>query len=297
MRRRDFLAAGGVLLLAGCSRSATTTTAPPTAPAPTTSATPTTSAAPSPTPAPSTTPSPTAGTPAEITARSVIPVLCYHQLREFEPDDTAYTRTITTPPEVFRAQMQALRDGGRTPVRAAAVIEHLELGTPLPDRPVLLTFDDGSATHATVALPVLQELGFPAIFFPMTVVLGKENWLSEDDLRRMDAAGMEIGAHTWDHQRLDRLPDDQWQTQLDEPAADLAEVLGHPVDLMAYPYGAWAPETLPHVRSAGYRAAFQLSDPVEPAEPMLTIRRIMPPPTWDGATLLAHLDSDFGPAA
>jgi len=162
---------------------------------------------------------------------------------------------------------------------------------------VLLTFDDGSATHATVGLPALQAMGFPGTFFPMTVVLDKPNWLSSDDLRRLDAAGMTIGAHTWDHQRLDQLPDDQWLTELDEPAATLAGILGHPVDLMAYPYGAWAPETLPHVASAGYRAAFQLSDPVEPTQPMLTIRRIMPPPTWDGATLLAHLDSDFPPAA
>ncbi|GAB4081709.1 polysaccharide deacetylase family protein [Modestobacter muralis] len=293
MRRRDFLAAGGVLALAGCSRSRTTSAAPPATTAPTSaSAAPTTSAAPSPTP----TPAPTAGTPAEIAARSVVPALCYHQLREFEPDDGAYTRTITTPPGVFRAQMQALCDGGRTPITAAALIEHLELGTPLPAKPVLLTFDDGSATHATVALPVLQELGFPGVF-PMTVVLGKEHWLSEDDLRRVDAAGMEIGAHTWDHQRLDRLPDDQSTTQLDEPRATLGAILGHPVDLMAYPYGAWAPATLPHVTSAGYRAAFQLSDPVEATQPLLTIRRIMPPPTWDGATFLAHLDSDFGPAA
>ena len=239
VRRRVSLVAGCLLLVAGCSSASTSPVAAPSTSAPvtSTSAASTTSAAPSPT----ATPAPTPGTPAEIAARSTVPVLCYHQLREFEPDDGEYTRSITTPPAVFRAQMEALRDGGRTPIRAEQLVEHLEFGTPLPDRPVLITFDDGSAGHATVALPVLQEMGFPGVFFPMTVVLGKPNWLSEDDLRRMDAAGMEIGAHTWDHQRLDRLPDDQWQTQLDEPAADLAEVLGHPVDLMAYPYGAWAP--------------------------------------------------------
>jgi len=230
-----------------------------------------------------------------MAARSTVPALCYHQLRELEPDDGDYTRSITTPPAAFTAQLQALHDGGRTPITAAALIEHLVFGTELPSKPVLLSFDDGSAGHVTVALPALQAMGFPAIFFPMTVVLGKPNWLSEDDLRRIDAAGMEIGAHTWDHQRLDRLPDDQWHTQLEEPAAELAAVLGHPVDLMAYPYGAWAPETIPHVVSAGYRAAFQLSEPVDVTQPLFTIRRVMPSPTWDAATLLDHLDSDFAP--
>jgi peptidoglycan/xylan/chitin deacetylase (PgdA/CDA1 family) len=222
-----------------------------------------------------------------------VPVLCFHQLREFRADDSAYARTMITPPPVFTAQLQALRDGGYTPITAAALVDHLQFGAGLPPGPVLLTFDDGSATHHSVALPVLTDLGFPATFFPMTVVLDKPDWLSGDQLRDLDRAGMTVGAHTWDHQRIDRLTDDQWATQLDQPRAQLAEILGHPVDLMAYPFGVWSQEALGHVATAGYRAAFQLSDPQDTAQPLLTIRRIMPPPTWDGPTLLSHLDSDF----
>lgn len=286
MRRRDFLAAAGAVVLAGCSRSASGTSAVTTtnqlsASAPLSRATRTSSA------------SPTPGTPQEILARSNVPVLCFHQLHEFRPHDGAYARTMITPPPVFSAQLQALQAGGYTPITASALVDHVQFGTGLPARPVLLTFDDGSATHHSVALPVLTELGFPAAFFPMTVVLGKPDWLSEDQLRDLDRAGMTIGAHTFDHQRLDRLPDGQWVTQLDQPKARLAEILGHPVDLMAYPYGVWSPEALPHVSAAGYRSAFQLSGPLDPAQPLLTIRRIMPPPTWDGPTLLAHLQSDF----
>lgn len=62
----------------------------------------------------------------------------------------------------------------------------------------------------------------------------------------------------------------------------------------APPRGAWNQEALPHVIEAGYRAAFQLSDhPQDPANPLLTIRRIMPSPAWDGPTLLARLESEF----
>jgi peptidoglycan/xylan/chitin deacetylase (PgdA/CDA1 family) len=286
MRRRDFLAAAGAMVLAGCGRSASgrsteaITTAPPTS-----------------APAPGTTPSssapPTPGTPQEILARSTVPVLCFHQLRDFRPGDSAYARTMITPPPVFTAQLQALRDGGYTPVTGDELVDHLQFGTALPPRTVLLTFDDGSATHHSVALPVLSQLGFPATFFPMTVVLNKPDWLSDDQLRDLDRAGMTIGAHTWDHRRLDRLTGDQWATQLDQPRAQLTEILGHPVDLIAYPYGMWSQEALTRVNAAGYRAAFQLSDVQDPARPLLTIRRIMPPPTWDGPTLQVHLESDF----
>ncbi len=222
-----------------------------------------------------------------------MPVLCYHQLRDFRADDGDYARTIITPPPVFTAQLQALRDGGYTPITADALMDHLQFGSGLPDRPVLLTFDDGSVTHHSVALPTLTEFGFPGTFFPMTVVLNKPNWLSDAQLQELDQAGMTIGTHSWDHQRMDRLTADQWGTQVDEPKAQLAAILGHPVDLMAYPYGAWSQEALSRVGAAGYRAAFQLSDVQDPAQPLLAIRRIMPPPTWDAEALLSHLESDF----
>jgi peptidoglycan/xylan/chitin deacetylase (PgdA/CDA1 family) len=286
MRRREFLVAAAGLVVAGCTRSATGRS-----PVATSSASP--AAAPAAGAAPSSSAPPTAGTPQEVLARSTVPVLCFHQLREFRSGDSAYARTMITPPAQFTAQLQALRDGGCTPVTAAALVDHLQFGTALPPQPVLLSFDDGSATHHSVALPALSRFGFPAVFFPMTVVLNKPNWLSDDQLRDLDRAGMTIGAHTWDHQRLDRLPADQWSTEVDQPKAQLAEILGHPVDLMAYPYGVWSPETLAHVSAAGYRAAFQLSEVQDPAQPLLTIRRIMPPPTWDGPTLRSHLQADF----
>lgn len=288
MRRRAFLAGAGAALLAGCSRDRLDTGSA----TPTGRTVPTSSAAVSPS-APAPPPEPTPGTAVEILARSTIPVLCFHQLRDHRPDDSAYARSITTPPAVFAAQLQALRDGGWTSVTGPALVDHLEFGTPLPERAMLLTFDDGSATHHSVGLPVLQQFGFVGTFFPMTVVLDKPDWLSAAQLRDLVGAGMTIGSHTWDHQRLDRLPGDQWATQLAEPAATLADIIGAPVDLLAYPYGAWSPEALEHVATAGYRAAFQLADDQDPAAPLLTVRRIMPPPTWDGATLLAHLDDDF----
>jgi peptidoglycan/xylan/chitin deacetylase (PgdA/CDA1 family) len=138
-----------------------------------------------------------------------------------------------------------------------------------------------------------DRFNFPGTFFPQTLVLGAEGFLSEDQLRDLDRAGMTIGAHTFDHQRVDRLAGDQWRVQLDQPRAQLAGILGHPVDLLAYPYGVWSQEALERVAAAGYRAAFQLGDAPDPAQPLLTIRRIMPSSSWDGPTLLAHLESAF----
>lgn len=287
LSRRGFLSAAVLAALAGCAAEPAVRGRGVAGPR----ADPTTTPPPTPTPSPS----PVRGSPGEILARSGVPVLCYHQLREHTPQDGDYARAITTPPAVFATQLRALQGAGYTAVSGTALVDFLEFGTPaLPERPVLLTFDDGHITHYTVALPVLRELGWVGTFFPMTVVLNKADWVSHDQLREMDAASMTIGTHSWDHQRFDKLPADQWATQALEPRQELGRILGHEVDLLAYPYGAWNQEALPRVLEAGYRAAFQLSDhPQDPALPLLTIRRIMPHSAWDGATLVARVQAEF----
>src|SRR4028118_282811 len=126
----------GAVVLAGCTRSA---------PAPSIDAT--TSAASTSTATSNATPSssapPTSGTPQEVLARSTVPVLCFHQLREFRADDSAYARTMITPPPVFTAQLQALRDGGYTPITAAALADHLQFGAGLPPGPAVFAFGAG----------------------------------------------------------------------------------------------------------------------------------------------------------
>jgi len=288
LNRRGFLIAAG-LALAGCSATSSDRGLASASPRPA----PTTTPPPPPSPSPS--PTPTRGKPEEILARSTVPVLCYHQVREHQASDGDYARAITTPPAAFAAQLRALQEAGYTGVSGDAVVDYLEFGAPaLPEKPVLLTFDDGHITHYTAVLPALRELGWVGTFFPMTVVLNKKDWVTHDHLREMAAAGMTIGTHSWDHQRFDKLPADQWGVQAAEPRAELSAILGQEVTLLAYPYGAWNQEALPHVAEAGYRAAFQLSDhPQDPVNPLLTIRRIMPHSSWDGTTLLTRLEAAF----
>jgi peptidoglycan/xylan/chitin deacetylase (PgdA/CDA1 family) len=191
---------------------------------------------------------------------------------------------------VLEGHLRSLLDAGMHPVTSTQLVEHLELGTPLSDRPVMISFDDASAGQYTHALPILQRLATPATFFVMTVVLDRPYWLSRDDVRALDAAGMTIASHTWDHHPVTNYGDQDWATQLDKPRAQLEQIVGHDVDLFAYPYGLWNPAALPHVHAAGYRAAFQLTgQPPDPQWPLLTIRRVLVPSSWNNHTLLTRL--------
>jgi len=229
--------------------------------------------------------------PAAMAARATVPVLCWHQLRTPTRRDSAYSRQLLVcPPATFRDQLDALQATGHTTIGPDQYLAHLRDGGALPPRPVVLSFDDSQGTQMAVALPELQRRRMTATFFVMTVVLGRPNWMTRDDVRRLSDAGMTVGAHTWDHHRADRYRGTDWQVQLVRPRAELEKILGHPVVHFAYPYGAWDTADFAHLAAAGYQSAYQLdTDPVDRHYPELTLRRQLVDSGWTGRTLVDRL--------
>src|SRR3954471_3307256 len=105
-----------------------------------------------------------AADPAAIVARATVPVLCFHQIRDWRPSDSPADRGIITPPSVLANQMDVLAHHRFTPITTDALYAHLTTGSPLPPKPILLTFDDGSGCQVTNAVPILQRHQFPAAF-------------------------------------------------------------------------------------------------------------------------------------
>ena len=242
-------------------------------------------------PAPQPTPAPRTDV-AAIARRAHVPVLCYHQVREPTAADGADALPYIVRPRSLERQMDALDRAGYTPVSGAALVAHLARGAALPRKPVLITFDDASAGQWSAALPILRRHGFTATFFVMTVVLDKPGWLSRRQVRALDRQGMEIGAHTWDHSAVPDYEGADWTEQLAEPKLELQRLVGHPVRLFAYPFGAWSAAAFPNLRRVGFAAAFQLAEAADPRAPLWTIRRIIVPDV-SGGELLRRMRAAF----
>ena len=272
MRSQRVLAALAALGLAGCGGSHHPRPAPPR---PTASAT----------PAPRT-------DLAAVAARAHIPVLCYHQIRTPAASDGAAERPYIVRPSVLAAQLRALAQAGYTTITGDQLVDHVGRGAPLPKKPVLLTFDDASAGQYTQAFPLLRRHRFTATFFIMTVVLGKPGWLTRGQVRKLDQAGMTIGAHTWDHKPVPQYTGTDWRTEVTAPTRDLERLVGHRIRLFAYPYGLHDAKAIPYLWSAGLRAAFQLSERLDRRHPLWTIRRIIVPEI-SGKQLLREMRTDF----
>lgn len=103
--------------------------------------------------------------------------------------------------------------------------------------PARLTFDDGNASDAEVVLPALADAGLKASFFIPSDRIGSRHYLSEQDIRTLYAAGMEIGSHGCAHLRWTELTDGEIAQDVTRSIARLSAVIDAPVRSVAIPFG------------------------------------------------------------
>ncbi len=214
--------------------------------------------------------------PSSAPTRSVrVPILTYHRVHKFL---TEYTKSIpdeTVEPEVFAAELAALAQAGYHTVSQAQLFHALFDGAPLPSKPVMISVDDGYIDDVQNILPVLLRRHMVATFYVITGRYHEQGFLNESQVRRLDAAGMDVGAHTRTHVPLNAVPAAEARTQIEGSKRDLQRVLGHFVYFFAYPYGAFDPAVVAAVRRAGFvLAVTTMGGTVESSAAPLTMPRI-----------------------
>lgn len=228
-----------------------------------------------------------------ILERKQIPILCYHQIRNWKETDSKTAKPYIVPVDAFKAQMKALADSGYTAILPDQLFAYLATGAAIPEKSVMLTFDDGDADQVTAGLPELNKYGFKGVFFIMTVSMGRSIYMTKEQIRSLSDAGHVIGSHTWDHKNVKKFEDADWVTQIEKPSKQLEEITGKPVKYFAYPFGLWKPEVIAPLKERGMVAAFQLSTARDENDPLHTIRRIIVPGTWSGEALIRNMKSSF----
>ncbi|WP_411281026.1 polysaccharide deacetylase family protein [Gemmatimonas sp.] len=172
-----------------------------------------------------------------------MPILTYHSL-----DDSG--SVISTPPTVFRAQMEMLARRAYQVITLRELLDAWDRDAAVAPNTVVLTFDDGADNVRQHALPVLVALQFRATIFVVSGKVGGINdWagqaagiprlplLSRSGLAECLASGCEIGAHSATHARLDRMPSAAWAGEVVACRDTLESSLGVPVTSFAYPFG------------------------------------------------------------
>lgn len=230
---------------------------------------------------------------ASIIARAEVPILCYHQIREWKPSDSRGVKDMVVPPATFKEQMKLLADSGYHTVLPDQVYDYLTKGTPLPSKPVMLTFDDGDVDQYNIAYPEMKKYGFKGVFFVMTVSLGRSIYMKQEHVKELSDDGHIIACHTWNHENVRKFKEGDWDKQIAQSSKQLEGITGKPVRYFAYPFGAWNKAAIPELKKQNITAAFQLSTRIDDQDPLYTIRRMIVPGDWSATTMLRVMKRTF----
>lgn len=206
-----------------------------------------------------------------------VPILMYHDV--LEKSEVFFDLQ----PEDFERHLKTLLKNGLTPISLDQLVHHLRTGSPLPEKPVVLSFDDGYAGHYSHVYPLLKKYRVPAVFFVFTGKLdGKiagRSSLSWEQLKTMAADPLiTIASHSVTHPTDLRTLDDQALAyEVTESKRRLEEELGIAIRYFSYPAGHYDKRVSQAVAKAGYLAAFTMRQNAEQfagaSESLLAIER------------------------
>jgi len=210
-------------------------------------------------------------------------VLCYHRFVERPETVRKPLSEYRLPMEAFRWQMQYLKDQGIKPISMDQLKAYWFEGKPLPDKAVLLTFDDGFRSIYEKAYPVVKEFGYPGVLFLYTdFIRSQSDSLRYSEIEEMQKNGFDLESHTKSHLNLGlegekRTPGQFSQlvnVELNEPIEFIQDRFGVHPWILAYSYGVYNPEVLRQAEKAKYQLAFTVNPgPNDKTVPPLQLRR------------------------
>lgn len=231
---------------------------------------------------------------ATIMVRKEVPVLCYHQIRDWTGRDGKSAKDFIVPVKVFKAQLKILADSGYHTILPDQLYNYLSAGAPLPAKPFMLTYDDTDDDQYNMAEPEMKKYGFKGVYFIMTVSLNRPKYMTREQVKDLSDAGNMIESHTWDHHRFTSYKTTaDWETQVEKPKKRIEEITEKPAEFFAYPYGLWNKEGIPELKKRGIKAAFQLSTKRDPEEPLYTIRRMIASGYWTAPGMYRSMTQTF----
>lgn len=192
-----------------------------------------------------------------------IPILCYHNLNPTVPGSMSLT------PDKFESQIKWLKDNGFTIIPLKEAVEYLQgKRSTLPEKPIVVTADDGWKSVYQYMAPIIKKYNIPVTLFiyPETISTGK-NAMTWEDLKELQSTGLfDIQGHTYSHpnfkQEKKRVSPEQYEkfvnNELIKSKKILEEKLNIKVEFLAWPFGIYNDYLENAAANAGYVMAFTI---------------------------------------
>ncbi len=183
-----------------------------------------------------------------------VPILYYHSVL---PDAEVTTHNeVTISPEKLKEELMIVKELGYTTITISELTDYLNNNNPIPEKSIVITFDDGYTDNYVHAFPILKELNMKATIFMIASQVDSGYYMSASQLKEMSDYGIDIESHTDNHVYLDKLSYEKQLKELKDSKEKLEKILGKNVTSIAYPYGNYNEDTKRAVIDAGYTLAF-----------------------------------------
>lgn len=195
---------------------------------------------------------------ADDTIRRIrVPILMYHYVSPLPPNADSIREGLTLSPQLFEEHISYLSSEGYTSISLYEIDEALKYGTPLPSKPIILTFDDSYIDHYNYVFPILKQYGFTGTFFVITQFVDDENpnHMTWEQVKEMSDADMSMESHTKSHNTLVDRDYDFLVWEIVGSIESLESHTGERPSIFSYPVGKYDENTLNMIQSTSITRA------------------------------------------
>lgn len=225
-----------------------------------------------------------------------VPILLYHNIAEsYEAGDNLLHIT----PERFKEHMQALNNAGYTAISYNDYKNYVNGVSSIPEKSIIIAFDDGYLSNYTYAFPILKEFGMKAAIFVVTGSVDNEKTVYPhfgyaQAKEMLDSGLIEIGSHTHSHRSFKELSYEETVTELRKSKYLIESELKINCTLLAYPYGFDNEWTKSEAIKAGYEVINLVGDKGtnRPSDGLFDLKRLTVSGHLDGEELLEMIEKN-----
>lgn len=179
-----------------------------------------------------------------------VPVLYYHSV------DPSERNEVTISPEHLKEQLEYIKSQGYVTLTMTELMNYILDNKEIPEKSIVITFDDGYMDNYNNAYPILKELDMKATIFVIANGIDDGYYLSSEQLKEMCDNGIDIVSHTFSHPYLTDLSYDEQLKEFKDSKEKIEGITGKDVFAIAYPFGYLNDDSVKAAKEAGYKLAF-----------------------------------------
>lgn len=179
-----------------------------------------------------------------------VPVLYYHSV------DPSERNEVTISPEHLKEQLEYIKSQGYVTLTMTELMNYILDNKEIPEKSIVITFDDGYMDNYNNAYPILKELDMKATIFVIANGIDDGYYLSSEQLKEMSDNGIDIVSHTFSHPYLTDLSYDEQLKEFKDSKEKIEGITGKDVFAIAYPFGYLNDDSVKAAKEAGYKLAF-----------------------------------------